>query len=125
MDAEPPAAEPHWLTATRTSYDDLAEPYTKELRDLMACQPYDRAVLGLFTDLVQAGGGGPVLDVGCGPGRVTAHLVAAGLDAAGVYLSPGMVAVARREHPGLRFAVGSMTALDVPAGSLGGLVAWY
>jgi len=43
----------------------------------------------------------------------------------GIDLSPGMLAVARQALPGLRFAVGSMTALDLPDASLGGLVAWY
>jgi ubiquinone/menaquinone biosynthesis C-methylase UbiE len=36
-----------------------------------------------------------------------------------------MVAVARRTYPGLRFDVGSMTALDLADGCLGGIVAWY
>jgi ubiquinone/menaquinone biosynthesis C-methylase UbiE len=43
----------------------------------------------------------------------------------GVDLSPEMIAIARREYPGLRFEEGSMTALDQPDGSLGGIVAWY
>jgi SAM-dependent methyltransferase len=65
------------------------------------------------------------VDVGCGPGRVTAFLADLGVAASGVDLSPGMVAAARRTHPALRFEVGSMLALDVPSGSLGGLLAWY
>lgn len=56
---------------------------------------------------------------------MTAHLHGLGLAASGIDLSPAMVAVARRDHPGLRFEVGSMTALDLPDGGLGGLVAWY
>jgi ubiquinone/menaquinone biosynthesis C-methylase UbiE len=36
-----------------------------------------------------------------------------------------MVAVARHSYPGLRFEVGSMLALDLPDGMLGGLLAWY
>ncbi|MFJ7070512.1 class I SAM-dependent methyltransferase [Streptomyces sp. NPDC101115] len=48
-----------------------------------------------------------------------------GLDALGVDLSPAMIEVARRDHPGLEFRVGSVTDLDLGEGSLGGLVAWY
>lgn len=66
-----------------------------------------------------------VADVGCGPGHVTAHLHSVGLTAFGVDLSPGMVEVARRDHPGLRFDVGTMTALESADGTLGGIVAWY
>ena len=56
---------------------------------------------------------------------MTAHLNDLGLSASGVNLSPQMVAVARRSHPGLQFDVGSMLALDLPDGSLGGVMAWY
>ncbi|MDZ5445483.1 class I SAM-dependent methyltransferase [Micromonospora sp. 4G57] len=48
-----------------------------------------------------------------------------GVDAFGIDLSPGMIDVAQRDHPGLRFEVGSMTDLDLAEGSVAGLVAWY
>jgi SAM-dependent methyltransferase len=114
-----------WLTDTRTSYDTVAADYADLLRDALAAEPWDRAVLGLFAELVAAAGPGPVADVGCGPGRITAHLRGLGLAAVGVDLSPGMVAVGRRDHPGVPLAVGSMTALPFAAASLTGLVAWY
>lgn len=60
----------------------------------------------------------------CGPGEVTAYLHELGIDAFGIDLSPGMVEVARCEHPGLRFEVGSMTDLDLPVASVTGLLAW-
>src|SRR6476646_6464521 len=114
-----------WLADTRTSYDTVAASYADQVRNLMAEAPYERAILGLFADLVHAAGGGPVADVGCGSGRVTAHLQQLGVDAFGIDLSPGMIKVARRDHPGLRFELGSMTDLDLGDGSMAGLVAWY
>jgi SAM-dependent methyltransferase len=36
-----------------------------------------------------------------------------------------MAATARRSYPGLRFDVGSMLALDLPDGALGGVMAYY
>jgi ubiquinone/menaquinone biosynthesis C-methylase UbiE len=36
-----------------------------------------------------------------------------------------MVAVARRQHPELRFAVGQLAALELPDGQLAGALAWY
>ncbi|WP_411130298.1 class I SAM-dependent DNA methyltransferase [Streptomyces sp. x-19] len=113
-----------WLSDTRTSYDTVAVGYADYVRDSLARLQYLRAALALFADSARAGGGGPVADIGCGPGHVTAHLHALGVDAFGIDLAPGMVAVARRDHPGLRFEVGSMTNLDLPAASLAGLLAW-
>jgi SAM-dependent methyltransferase len=79
----------------------------------------------LFAELVHAAGGGPVADVGCGPGYVTDHLHAAGLDVFGIDLSPEMIAIARRDYPNLRFEVGTMTELDLSDGSLAGLIAFW
>ena len=59
------------------------------------------------------------------PGRITAHLRQLGVDAFGIDLSPGMIEVARRDHPGLRFDLGSMTDLALADASMAGLVAWY
>lgn len=81
--------------------------------------------MALFANRVRAQGGGPVADVGCGTGRITSHLRQLGVDAFGIDLSPGMIQVARRDHPGVRFALGSMTALDLADASMTGLVAWY
>ncbi|MFC7898244.1 class I SAM-dependent methyltransferase [Streptomyces sp. NPDC057381] len=114
-----------WLEDTRRSYDTVAASYADQVRDLLDRTPEERAVLALFTDLVRSRGGGSVADVGCGPGRITAHLSRLGVDAFGIDLSPGMVDVARRDHPGLRFELGSMTDLDLGDGSMAGLVAWY
>ncbi|MET7948788.1 class I SAM-dependent methyltransferase [Micromonospora sp. NPDC005324] len=114
-----------WLTATRTSYDTVAVSYAHLVRDLLAEAPYERAALASFAELVQGAGGGPVADVGCGTGRITAHLHMLGVDAFGIDLSPGMIDVARRDHSELRFEVGSMTDLHLADGSVAGLVAWY
>ena len=117
--------EPDFLHLTRASYDALAGDYAEWIRDELAAKPLDRALLGGFAELVQAAGAGPVADIGCGPGRVTAHLSSLGLSVFGIDLSPQMVAVARQAHPGLRFDVGSMLGLDLPDGALGGILAWY
>lgn len=111
------------MTETRTAYDTIADSYAEAARDALDTSPWDRAMLSTFAELV--GGTGPVGDLGCGPGRLTAHLASLGLDAFGVDLSPGMVSVARRAHPELRFEVGSLEALALGDGSLAGALAWY
>jgi SAM-dependent methyltransferase len=107
--------------ATRDSYDAVAETYATLFGDELAGKPLDRALLAAFAETVT----GPVADVGCGPGHVTAHLHHLGLDVAGIDLSPGMIDVARRTYPGLPFSVGDMTQLDITTGTLGGIVAFY
>jgi SAM-dependent methyltransferase len=119
------SAEPAFLRAARTFYDAGAAAYNEWVRGALDANPVDRAVLGLFAELVEAAGGGPVLEAGSGPGRITGHLARLGVDVSGVDLSPAMVAVARKEYPDLRFDVGTMTALDRPDASLAGLAAWY
>lgn len=114
-----------WLADTRTSYDTVAVSYADRIREALAREPYLRAALALFADLVHAAGGGPVADVGCGPGHVTAHLHDLAVDAFGIDLSPVMIDVARRDHPGLRFEVGSMTDLDLADASVVGLLAFW
>lgn len=114
-------ADGDFLAATRAAYDAVAGTSADALRLRLDRQPLDRAMLAAFAELVD----GPVADLGCGPGLVTARLHALGVDVSGVDLSPGMVALARRTHPGLRFAVGSMLALELADGALGGAVAWY
>jgi SAM-dependent methyltransferase len=114
-----------FLAEARTFYDAFAADYTAWTRDLLDATPADRAMLGMFADLVRASGSGPVADLGCGPGRVTRHLSDLGLSAFGIDLSPAMVETARADHPDLRFDVGSILDLDLPDGSVGGALAWY
>ncbi|MFF0010791.1 class I SAM-dependent methyltransferase [Streptomyces sp. NPDC005374] len=112
-----------FVTATRTFYDAIAEDYAELFPDEIAGKPLDRAVFAGFAELV--GEGGAVADLGCGPGRVTAHLASLGLSVFGLDLSESMLAIARRENPGLRFERGSMLELDLADGSLAGAVSWY
>ncbi|MBL1081630.1 methyltransferase domain-containing protein [Streptomyces actinomycinicus] len=112
-----------FLTATRTFYDTVAEDYADHFRDPLAERPLERALLAAYAE--QVGPEGTVADLGCGPGAITAHLASLGLTVFGLDLSESMIAVARRENPGLRFEQGSMLELPVADGSLAGAVSWY
>ncbi|WP_410572801.1 class I SAM-dependent DNA methyltransferase [Amycolatopsis sp. cmx-4-61] len=114
----------HFLDPTRHTYAVVAGSYDR-FAPPIAEDVQDRALLTAFADLVRADGGGPVADLGCGTGRVTAYLADAGLDVSGIDLTPEMLAIARRDHPGLRFSEGSLLALDLPDAGLAGAVAWY
>ncbi|MGW3076244.1 class I SAM-dependent methyltransferase [Kitasatospora sp. NPDC001132] len=117
--------EPEHLAAVREAYDTVAADYVRLVVPPEGMDPVSRAMLGAFAELVRESGGGEVADLGCGPGRVTAYLEGLGLSAFGVDVSGEMVALARRAYPQLRFVQGSMDALDVPEGTLGGILAWY
>ncbi|KOU02669.1 MULTISPECIES: class I SAM-dependent DNA methyltransferase [Streptomyces] len=116
-------ADPAFVATTRTFYDAVAEDYHARFRTVLDDSPLDRALLGAFAELV--GPEGEVADLGCGPGLVTAHLASLGLRVFGLDLSASMLAIARRENPGLRFEQGSMLELDLPDGALAGAVSWY
>jgi ubiquinone/menaquinone biosynthesis C-methylase UbiE len=110
------------LSATREAYDAAAPTYAQMFRDSLRDRPLDRAILGAFAEVVTASGGSQVADLGCGPGHVTAHLNTLGLGAFGIDASPEMIKLARDAHPGLRFEVGSMAALNIDDSTLSGVL---
>ncbi|WP_243727487.1 class I SAM-dependent DNA methyltransferase [Actinocrispum wychmicini] len=109
----------------RAAYDAVAPLYAELFSNVLETLPMERAMLAAFAELVQAHNAGPVADIGCGPGHVTAHMHALGPTTFGIDLSAEMIALARRAHPDLRFDEGSMTALDLADEVLGGILAFY
>jgi SAM-dependent methyltransferase len=120
-----PVPEPSSLTAVRDSYDTVAAAYAERVPKPSELDPIPRGMLAAFAETVRRSGLGPVADLGCGPGQVAPHLADLGLPVFGVDLSAGMVGLARRAYPHLRFVQSSMTALGVGDGVLGGILAWY
>ncbi|CAM3492334.1 class I SAM-dependent methyltransferase [Kibdelosporangium persicum] len=117
--------EPSALHDTKHAYDAVASLYAELFSDVLEALPLERGLLAAFAELVQAHNAGPVADIGCGPGHVTAYMHALGPTTFGIDLSSEMVALARQAHPDLRFDEGSMTALDLADGVLGGILALY
>lgn len=113
-----------FLRTTRASYDAIAKDYAAQF-PAGGWHPLDRSVITAFAELVTALGTAPVADLGSGPGHVTALLDELGVPAFGVDLSPAMVSMARDTYPRLRFHIGSMTSLDLPDATLGGILALY
>lgn len=108
----------------RTSYDAIATAFAENFLDVLEGQPFETWLL----DRVAAhADGAPVLEVGSGPGHVTAYLAEHGADATGIDLSSAMVAEARRRFPGPRFEVGDLRRLGVPAAGPGwaAVLGWY
>jgi SAM-dependent methyltransferase len=110
--------------SVRASYDRVAERYADEFVDELAGKPIERALLGLVAEEVARGGGGPVADLGSGPGQIGAFLREHGCDALALDLSPEMATIAHRRLK-LPAAAGSLTALPVASGSLAAATAFY
>jgi SAM-dependent methyltransferase len=110
----------------RAAHDVLAEFYAERLAGILDRMPIERAVLGLFSELVhEAGSGVEIGDIGCGTGRLAPYLVEQGLTPHGVDLSPEMIRVALRDQPGHDFQVGDVRALPFAEAALDGAIGWY
>lgn len=59
--------------------------------------------------------GAHILDAGCGPGRLSGYLAAAGHRVVGVDVDPVLIEAAEHDHPGPRWLVGDLAELDLPA----------
>ncbi|MFD3700832.1 class I SAM-dependent methyltransferase [Streptomyces sp. NPDC058646] len=110
---------------TRAAYDGIVELYASLFAGRLETQPFARAMITTFAELVRGTGNLRTADAGCGPGHLTAMLHDLGLDAFGLDLSPAMIDHARRAHPALRFDEARMEALPVEDGTLGGILAHY
>ena len=117
-------SDPLGYRAVRDAYDTVAEAYAAHLPDTRAETTLDLAMVDTFAEAVSSTGGG-VLDAGCGTGRMSRYLSQRGCQVEGVDLSPGMIAMARRDHPDIGFSVGSLDELPCAAHQFAGVMLWY
>ncbi|WP_354170845.1 class I SAM-dependent methyltransferase [Arthrobacter sp. UYEF36] len=87
--------------------------------------PTDRGMIEAFVQHVFEGTARPVVDAGCGTGRMTRLLASLGVAVSGIDLSAGMIAVARGTSPELSFEVADLSELPYADMQLGGVFAWY
>jgi uncharacterized protein len=108
----------------RSSYDAVATAYADHLVDELRGLPFET---WLLDRVLTHAAGHPVVEVGSGPGHVTAYLADGGADATGIDLSPAMVIEARRRFPDRSFEVGDLRRLTRPAASPGwaAVLGWY
>ncbi len=94
-----------------TYYDEVSARYY----DAAYAQLRDPAGDTGFYGRLARESGGPVLELGCGTGRVLLPIAAEGLDCRGLDVSPAMLEVLRRKRPppNLRVAVSPMQRFDL------------
>ncbi|MBO1756549.1 class I SAM-dependent methyltransferase [Allobranchiibius sp. CTAmp26] len=108
----------------RSAYDAVALEYASRFPGTEPEQPVDLAMIDHFISLLGRKTA-DVLDAGCGPGRMSAYLSDRGCTVHGVDLSPGMIAMAQRDHPGLATQVASIANLPFADATFDGLLYWY
>jgi SAM-dependent methyltransferase len=109
------------VSVVSDAYSSRAAEYVERFASMGAVHPSDRQLVATWADGIE----GAVLDAGCGPGHWTNFLTEAGLPALGVDLVPEFIEHARVAYPGIPFRIGSLDALDLSTGTVGGVLAWY
>jgi SAM-dependent methyltransferase len=108
-------------SATRRSYDRVAEFYADQIAQELPGKPLDRALLGMIAELA---GEGLVADIGCGPGHVAGYLAGCSARTIGIDLSAEMCVIGRR-NTSLPFCAASMTQLPMAPSALAAIVCLY
>jgi ubiquinone/menaquinone biosynthesis C-methylase UbiE len=112
---------------SRDAYSGSADRYLATVGSTLSDQIETAADLELVARFAQTARavGRRALDAGCGTGRAARLLADHGLDTVGVDVADGMVAIARREHPDLQFAIGELAHLPFASDRLAATVYWY
>ncbi len=100
----------------RRRHDALAETY----RDFFA--PVTALAIEPLLAAVRLGPGAELLDVATGCGFLAAEAARRGAKPVGIDLSPGMIELAKKFHPGIDFRVGEVEHLPLPDGSIDAVV---
>ena len=108
----------------RSTYDTVAADYAARFPGTEPEQAVDLAMVEYFVSVLP-GEAKRVLDAGCGTGRMCRYLADRGCHVRGVDLSPGMIAIAHRDHPDIDTRVASVTELPFPDDEFDGLFFWY
>ncbi|MGB3828758.1 MAG: methyltransferase domain-containing protein [Ornithinimicrobium sp.] len=110
----------------KTAYDAVADDYAAFFRSTEPEQRIDLAGIDHMVDQLRYQSGPPlVLDAGCGAGRMSQYLTERGCRVLGVDLSPRMIDMCRRDHPGMDARVASIADLPFEDSTFAAALYWY
>ncbi len=107
------------------AYDAVAQDYTAAFADDLGRLPVERLMLDTALATRPEVAGVVAVDLGCGPGSVTAYLAANDARPIGLDLSAGMLKEARARAPGVALVRADMRHLPLPSGRIGLAVAFF
>ena len=109
------------MASVGDAYSARAAEYIEALGSMESVHPDDRELVAEWSRALD----GRVLDAGCGPGHWTQFLHGRGVAVEGVDLVPAFVASARARFPDVPFRAGRLEEIDLPSGSMAGILGWY
>jgi ubiquinone/menaquinone biosynthesis C-methylase UbiE len=109
------------IARVRDAYSERADEYVDILGSTDSVHTADRELVSTWSQGID----GPVVDAGCGPGQWTSFLHERGAEIEGIDLVPQFIVRAKERFPDVPFRVGRLEALNVPDGSLAGVLSWY
>lgn len=107
----------------RAAYNRAADAYAADMWNELEQKHFDRLILEWFA--AQFDKGEPILEIGSGPGEVTAYLHRCGANCLGTDLCPQMIENARKYFPTLPFDVQDFFQLKYSDESFAGVVGFY
>ncbi|HTF21806.1 MAG TPA: class I SAM-dependent methyltransferase [Chryseolinea sp.] len=106
------------------TYNATAEGYAATRIDELSKKHLDRLILNEFARLNKDKG--TCADFGCGPGQTTSFLFDAGVkDIIGIDISPGMVNMAQKLFPHIKFETGDLLAIPYNTNYFASAIAFY
>lgn len=111
------------VDSIRRAYDHAAQRYAADLWHELDGKPFDRQMLRWFAERVPTGE--TILEVGAGPGEVSAFLTTLGATCRVTDLSPEMVETGKRCCPALDFEVQDFFNLTYADASYAAVLAFY
>ncbi len=105
----------------QSAYSARADEYVSVLGSIEAMHEPDRQLIFRWASQLS----GRIVDAGCGPGHWTDFLSKLGSDVEGVDLVPAFIDQAQARFPNVPFRVAPFDGLDLPAGRVAGILAWY